>query len=177
MLRPLHFELANEIITPSIAAEEATLVNAHLDHHGVLGKPSTHSAHPAVPANDDYNRERAIVRLTKRLSRVKNQSRRTFSRNPSEFLNAVRAHHKTKKAADHLGQQRSARKQGKAFRNNPWKFSMSVCEDHGLPQPTFSMQMCLEFFQSTYSSDHVSYTKLPDWVNEVNANPRHPSGF
>ena len=62
ILRPLHFELANEIITLSIAAEEAaTLVNAHLDHHGVLRKPSTRSTHPAVPANNDYNRERATV--------------------------------------------------------------------------------------------------------------------
>ena len=83
MLCPLHFELANEIITPSIAAEEATtLINANLDHHGVLMNPSTHSAPPAVPANNDYNHERAIVRLTKRLSRVKNQSMSTLSRNP-----------------------------------------------------------------------------------------------
>ena len=101
----------------------------------------------------------------------KKQSRRTFSRNPSEFLNAVRAHHKAKKAADRLGQQRSARKQEKAFRNNPWKFSKSVCEDHSLPQPTFSMQTCLEFFQSTHSNDHVSYTKLPDWISEVMPTP------
>ena len=42
MLCSLHFELANKIITPSIAAEEAaTLVNAHFDHHVVPMKPST----------------------------------------------------------------------------------------------------------------------------------------
>ena len=72
MLCPLHFELVNEIIIPSIAAEEATtLVNAYLHHHGVLMKPSTRSVPPAVPTND-YNHERAIVRLMKRLSRLKN---------------------------------------------------------------------------------------------------------
>jgi len=117
MLRPLHSELANDIITPSTAAEEfSILVNAHLDHHLILKKPSTLSASPIA---NDYNRERTIVRLTKRLARVKNQSRRSFPHNPPEFLNAVRVHHKAKKAADRLVQQRSARKQEKAFRKNP----------------------------------------------------------
>ena len=83
MISPLHSELANDIITPSVAAEEfASLVGAHLEHRCALKKSPTQST--GLTTNG-HNRERAAVRLTKRLAKLKNQSRRTFPHNPSEF--------------------------------------------------------------------------------------------
>ena len=163
MICPLHSELVNNI-TPSVAAKEfASLVSAHLEHRCALKKSPTQSI--GLTTNGQI-RERAIVRLTKCLAELKNQSRHTFPHNPFEFLNVVRVHRKSKTATDHYAQHRSARKQEKAFRNNPWKFSKSIYEDLNTSQPTFSMQICLDYFQSTYSEANVSYKKLPDWVRE-----------
>ena len=118
MVYPLHSELANDIITPSVAAEEfASLVSAHLEHRCALKKSPTQFTD--LTTNGQIW-ERAIVKLIKRLAKLENQIRHTFPHNPSEFLNVVRAHHKLKRAADHYAQHRSTRKQEKAFRNNPW---------------------------------------------------------
>ena len=64
MIAPLHTELANDIAAPCEAAVEfASLITAHLDHHGVLGRNS-------ASRSQQQHRDRAIVRLTKRLART-----------------------------------------------------------------------------------------------------------
>ena len=59
MLAPLHVELAKNIATPCEAAVEfASLITAHLEHHGALRccKPPSTNCQP--------HRNHAIVRLT-----------------------------------------------------------------------------------------------------------------
>ena len=121
MLSPVHAELANNICSPREAAEEfVTLITAHLKHHLVI-RPGSSSTQQIF-----QHRERAIVRLTKRLAYIKNNKRKNIPSQRSEFLNAVRAHNKSVKAMRELDFPRSVRKQEKAFRSNPWKSSVSL---------------------------------------------------
>ena len=88
--------------------------------------------------------------------------------NPTRFLNAMRTHNKAKKAADHLHQRSSTKKQEKAFQKKTWKFSKSVCENYNvLKAPTFSQDACYNYFKSSYSNKESSYTKLPEWISNV----------
>ena len=61
--------------------------------------------------------------------------------------------------------------QEKAFRNNPWKFSKSVCDEPPNSAPIFSCETCFQYFKDTHSDDNVSYTNLPDWVTHVMPSP------
>ena len=132
MLLPLHAELANKVVSTDVAAEElVSLINAHPEHYCVLRHVSP------CPAPEQHHRSRSVVRLTDRLARLKNAARRNFDANPGEFLSAVRAHNRAKRAADVLSQQRSSRKQEKAFKRNLWKFSKSACDAQNAPSPTF----------------------------------------
>ena len=138
MLSPIHAELANNVCSPCEAAEEfSTLITAHLRHHSLIHRDKTSSQQAF------QHRDRAVVRLTKRLAAIKNNLRRKFPSNQSEFLNAVRVHNLSVKAMNELEFQRSSRKQEKAFRCNPWKFSKSVCKDASENGPTFSQLIYL----------------------------------
>ena len=162
MLSPLHCELSNNIVSPSVAVEEfVSLLNPHLEHYSV----NNHSLDPSLSLSN--HRECSIVHPTKTLAKFKNQSRQTFSTSPGESLSAVRAHNKAKKAMDHHNSQRSMRKQEKAFKRNPWKFSKSVCEDKPDTLPSFSLTTCHKYFESIYSKSKITYNGLPDWVHNV----------
>ena len=89
----------------------------------------------------------------------------------------MRAHNRAKRASDDLSQQRSSRKQEKAFKRNPWKFSKSVCDAQNAPSPTFSMAKFLDYFQSAYSGDMATYDGLPAWINDVMPVPSISSDF
>ena len=106
ILAPLHMELANDIVSPCEAAVEfASLITAHLEHHGALRcckPPST---------NHQLHRTCAIVCLTKRLGNLKNNYRKQFPLDRTQFLNAVCAHNKALRAARQQQQQRLGRKQ------------------------------------------------------------------
>lgn len=81
MLSPLHHELSNDIFSPSVAVEEfVSLLSAHLEHYSVI----YHSLDPSLSTSN--HRECSIVRLTKRLAKLKNQSRRKFSTSPSKCM-------------------------------------------------------------------------------------------
>ena len=114
MISPLHAELTYNVVSTVVAAEElVALISAHLEHHGVLRPVSP------CPAPEQHHRSRSVVLLTDRLARLKNAARRNFNANPGELLSAVRTHNRAKRAADALAQQRSSRKQEKAFKGNP----------------------------------------------------------
>ena len=109
MILPLHLELNNNIISTRRAADEfATLTESHLDHHGILKRKP-------FQKSQNSHREITIVHLSKHLTKIKNDIRYTLPFNPTRFLNAMRTHNKAKKAADHLHQRSSTKKQEKAF--------------------------------------------------------------
>ena len=156
MLSLLHRELSNDNVSPSIAVEElVSLLSAHLEHYSVI----------------DHSFDTSLLSSNHRecncSSKLKNQSRRKFSTSPGKFLSAVRAHNKAKKAMDHHNNQRSMKKQEKAFKRNPWKFSKSVCEDKPDTPLSFSLTTCHKYFESIYSKSKVTYNGLPDRVHNV----------
>ena len=113
MLSPLHFELCNDVISPNVAMVEfVSLVRAHLESHGLIKTNKPHT-------DKDHHRECSIVKLTERLTKVKNACRKYFSSSPREFLCSVKAHNKVKLAKDKYLNNRSARKQEKGFKQNP----------------------------------------------------------
>lgn len=166
ILAPLHAELANDVAPPREAAVEfATLAEAHLEHHGAIKRRE-----PATSSHQ-HHRDRAVIRLTKRLARLKNSSRKQFPSERNQFLNAVRVHNKALKAARQQQQQKSGMKQEKCFRNNPWKYAKSVCSKSEKFSPTFSQATCFQYFQRVSSDMEVSYKILPDWVYRVSSPP------
>ena len=115
------------------AVEFVSLIKDHLEHHDALRRPKSSPALTTHP----IHRDRAIVRLTKRLASLKNNSRKQFPSERSQFLNAVRAHNKALRAERQQQREKSGFKQEKAFRNNPWKFAKSVCNEPVKSSPTF----------------------------------------
>ena len=162
MLSPVYFELCNDVISPSVAMVEfVSLVRAYLENHGLIKRNKPHT-------DKDNHKECSIVKLTERLAKVKNACRKYFSSNPREFLCFVRAHNKVKQVKDQCLNNRSARKQERAFKQNPWKFSKSVCEMKQNLSLIFFMSACLKHFQSIYFENEVTYILgLPDWVSQV----------
>ena len=137
-----------------IAADEfATLTESHLDHHGILKqKPFQKSL--------NSHRERTIVRLSKCLAKIKNDIKYTLPFNPTRFLNAMRTHNKAKKAAHHLHQRSSTKKQEKAFQKNPRSFLNQFVR----------IIMCsrLQPFHRTHviiTLNHHTQTKIPRILN------------
>ena len=63
--------------------------------------------------------------------------------------------------------QRSARKQEKAFRCNPWKFSKSISDQSSHDSPKFTQDTCLSYFKSCCRTSNQTYNGLLDWVAEV----------
>ena len=168
MLTPLHVELSNDIATPCEAAVEfVSLIKDHLEHHDALRRPKSSPALTTHP----IHRDRAIVRLTKRLASLKNNSRKQFPSERSQFLNAVRAHNKTLRAERQQQREKSGFKQEKAFRNNPWKFANSVCNEPVKSSPTFSQTTCFQHFETAFSDSEALYKELPDWVPRVSPSP------
>ena len=98
--------------------------------------------------------------------------------NPKRFLNAVRLHNRAKKASTKAKTSRSAQKQERAFRENPWSFSKSVCCPKPQVNPSFTMETGLNHFQSSFeSSSGPQYSSLPAWVEEVMLHPEITSNF
>ena len=158
MLSPVHAELANNITTPNEAAEKfAALSIAHVNHHSVI-HPTSRPTQPTP-----QHRERAVVCLSKRLPTIKNNLRKNFPSHRSVFLNVVRAH-KSVKTMNELHYQRTARKEERAFKFNPWKFSKSVCDESNKNTPKFSQLTYLPYFKSSFADSHQIYKGLPDWV-------------
>jgi hypothetical protein len=166
MIRPLQWELNNDIISTTIAAEELVgLLQSHLYSRGVLNQRSLSRSQLKL------HRDRAIMCLTNKLAKLKNRLRLKFRSDPSQFLNAVRAHNKAHKASCSYHQERSSLKQERAFKSNPWKFSESVCKKQHVTCPSFSKSDCYHYFLSVYSNEHCHYESLPSWVNDVMPSP------
>ena len=117
------------------------------------------------------------MRLTERLGKAKNVETRQFRVNPKRFLDAVRLHNRAKKASKRAKTSRSAQKQERAFRENPWSFSKSVCCPKPQANPSFTMETGLNRFQSSFeASSGPQYSSLPAWVEEV-PHPEITSNF
>ena len=80
----------------------------------------------------------------------KNKSWKYFKANPPLFLDAVRAHKKVLQAARKSSEHRSAIKQERAFCQNPWKYSKSVCCSKLQQSPSFSETVCFEFLRLSF---------------------------
>ena len=80
----------------------------------------------------------------------KNESWKYFKANPPLFLDAVRAHKEVLQAARKSSEHRSAIKQERAFCQNPWKYSKSVCCSKLQQSPSFSKTVCFEFLRLSF---------------------------
>ena len=122
--------------------------------------------------NKGPHHPRAVVRLTE------NVERRQFRANPKRFLDAVRLHNRAKKASKRATISSRARKQERAFRENPWSFSKSVCCPKSQANPSFTMETGLNHFKSSFeASNGPQYSSLPAWVEEVIPHPEITSNF
>ena len=142
------------ISTDEAASAFPDLIGAHLRNSRVLVDDSPPGPH----------RDRAIIRLTERLRRLKSDLRRCGS---THLVSAVRLHNKCLRAARKDSVRRSTTKQENCFRKNPWKFAQETCrppEKTGAI-PNFSAQTCLQYFESVMSSP-ASYD-FPEWISEV----------
>ena len=169
ILGPLHEALAAGLHTSEAAAIFADLLASHLTQHDVLQGPK--------PETQRNHRERSIIKLTRRLRELKNKERQSFRRRPKEFLNAVRIHHKSLKAAKRQEAAESGRRQERAFRENPWKFAKSVCNPSATADPSFSAQTALTYFQGSFSDADSTYTEFPDWIEDAMPPPDISSDF
>ena len=168
IISPIHIRLCSDEISTMEASEIfGQLLSEYLRDRGII-KLSTHGGN---------HRPRAITRLTNRLAEMKNTTRKSFSTNPSEFLNLVRCHNKAKKAQKILNDQRSARKLERTFRSNPWQFAKSICGEDSQTAPNFSAQDCLSYFSTQNSNTSSKYSHLPDWVPQVVPQPCIDSPF
>ena len=92
IIAPIHATLANDDLSTEDAAENfSTALTSHLRHHLVIPDPNTQPSHGSGP-----HRERAIIKLTKRLAKIKNAKCKDFTNNSREFLSAVRLHNRVK---------------------------------------------------------------------------------
>ena len=111
------------IYPPKTRAENfSTTLTSHLGHHLVIPNPTTQPSHRSGP-----QRERAILKLIKRLAKIKNAKRKDFTNDPRDFLTAVRLHNRDKKTSEKSKSSRETRRQERDFQNNPWSYSKSVC--------------------------------------------------
>ena len=117
IISPLNESLNQNLVDTSEASAMFTrLLHCHLGQLGILGdKGRSSSERFAGP-----HRDKGIIKLTRRLTKLKNIARRSFHAQPVAFLNGVRVHNKFLKAARKTTHLRSARQQEKAFRSNPW---------------------------------------------------------
>ena len=100
IISPVHAGLGSDDISTEEAGELfSQLLLEHLAERGVIKPPSDRNAPSRLPPS---HRPRAIVKLTRRLAKLKNQARRTFVHHPGEFLRLVRAHNKAHKSANEL---------------------------------------------------------------------------
>ena len=117
-----------------------------------------------IPTRSSH-RPRSIDKLVSVTTKKKNESRKYFKANPPLFLDAVRDHNKVLQAARKSSEHRSAIKQERAFRQNPWKYSKSVCCSKSQQSPSFSETVCFEFFKAqSHINNGPAYNGLPAWV-------------
>ena len=83
----------------------------------------------------------------------------------------------SKEASKRATISRSARKQERAFCENPWSFSKSVCCPKTAANPSFTMETGLNHFQSSFEASGPQYSSLPAWVEEVMPHPEITSNF
>jgi len=141
------------ISTDEAASAFPDLIGAHLRNSGVLVDDSPPGPH----------RDRAIIRLTERLRRLKSDLRRCGS---THLMSAVRLHNKCLRAARKDSARRSTVRQENCFRKNPWKFAQETCRPPDKTIPNFSAQTCLQYFESVMSSP-APYNDFPEWISEV----------
>lgn len=111
------------------------------------------------------HRPRSIEKLTTTLTIAKNETRRFFKSNPPMFLSAVRAHNKALVAARKSSHFHSGIKQEAAFRQNPWKFSKSVCCSNSRQEPAFSESTCFNHFNKLFNiNTGFAYNGLQTWL-------------
>ena len=117
-----------------------------------------------IPTRGSH-RPRSIDKLVSVTTKKKNESRKYFKANPPLFPDAVRAHNKVLQATRKSSEHRSAIKQERAFHQNPWKYSKSVCCSKSQQSPSFSETVCIEFFKAQFNINNVpAYNGLPAWV-------------
>ena len=93
-------------------------------------------------------------------------------------MDAVQLHNQVKKASERATTSRAARKQECAFRKNPWTFDKSVCQPRQDAKPSFTMEVGLVHFRSTFQdSNGPRYSSLPTWVLEAMPRPEIVTEF
>ena len=175
IIAPIHATLANDDLSTEDAAENfSTALTSHLRHHLVIPDPNTLPSHRSGP-----HRERAILKLTKRLAKIKNAKRKDFTNDPRDFLTAVRLHNRVKKASEKSKSFRETCRQERAFQNNPWSYSKSICNTTSSKvSPKFSSDTCLSHFKPSFEAQaNPSYATLPRWVPETMPLPDTLSSF
>ena len=115
ILSPVHETLATETTdTTEMAEIFTTLLSYHLIQQQALKPP------PRCPLLllilPVTHCSRSVVKLTWRLTEMKNRERRNFTQNPRSFTNAWSTHHKPLKASKEQEVMWSTRKQEWAFR-------------------------------------------------------------
>ena len=171
----------NLVDTSEASAMFTRLLHSHLGQLSILGdKGRSSSERFAGP-----HREKGIIKLTRRLAKLKNIAHMSFHAQTVAFLNGVRVHNKSLKAAHKTTQQRSARQQEKAFISNPWLFAKSVCSPSGPPiVPSFSASICQSYFKScsqgkvapilVYLDGSITFPPPTDIVSEFDLSPITP---
>ena len=143
MLFPVHSLLSSDSISPTEAGESfASILFFQLMRHGVINS-ATQALGP--------HRERGLVTLTKRLSRLKN-SIRSDKGVSKQFLTAVRVHNRVLRTPRQVSQNTLIRRKEKAFRSNPWSFSKQVCGSSNRVSTLFSSEVVFKHFSSSFSA-------------------------
>ena len=165
LLAPLHYQLANDVIDTAEAGDTfSTIVMGLLNTCNCIPYRSRTKRRSRLHSADKH-KPRSIEKVLKVVTDEKNKARIDFRMNPSRFLNAVRLHHRILSVSRKSSFHKSALKQERAFRENPWEFTKSVCCNKAVVEPAFTSSACFDHFQSSFSSSSgPPYTELPEWV-------------
>ena len=162
IITPVHSALSSEVIGVEEAGEVfSEVLSYHLHQHNLMSDKS-------FSRNQGDHHERSVVKLTNRLAKAKNLERRSIREDARPFLHAVRLHNRVKKASTNFTSFRSACKQERAFKKNPWSFAKSVCCSKVLVQPTCGPEACFNYFKASFDiSNGLEYTSFPSWIVDV----------
>ena len=159
----LHFYLSP--LLSSLLSGHVWVMEAGEEFSSILSSAISSNVRAFIPTQGSH-RPHSIDKLVSVTTKKKNESRKYFKANPPLFLDAVRAHNKVFQAAQKSSEHRSAIKQERAFCQNPWKYSKSVCCSKSQQRPSFSETICFEFFKAQfYINNGPAYNSLPTWVS------------
>ena len=95
-------------------------------------------------------------------SKCEERWEKTIRANLKQFLDTVHLHNWVKKASVKAKSSRSALKQERAFRKNPWSFTKSVCCLKSQINPSFTMEAGYHYFKYTFEAcNGLQYSFLP----------------